>query len=92
MDAQQTHIEGMEPVRVPELDEIAAKYVRTHDKRMKLTGDEAELRQTLLDRMRDEGLTHYISGDDPRRFVVVVEESEEKVLIKKYVPPPAVDE
>jgi len=88
MTDQQTHIEGMEP----EIDDIALKYVKTRDRRMKLTDDEVQLREKIRDRMHEHELASYVLGDGPDRMIVSVEASEERVRVKKYIPPKVDDD
>jgi hypothetical protein len=56
---KQQLIPGAEPVSIPAIDEAADQYVKVRNKRMKLTLEEVELRDKLVELMKENELTVY---------------------------------
>lgn len=77
--AEQTYIPGTEPVRIKEIDQVAADYVNARDDRMAALAEEIEIKPKLLAVMKEHGLTEY-SFDG---YMVEVQHGEENVKVKK---------
>jgi hypothetical protein len=74
----QPSLNGMEDVKNPRVHRAALRYVRERDKRMTMTQEEKAAHNSLLDIMKQEGLTSYKYGD-----LEVNIDSTEKVKVKK---------
>ena len=81
--AEQKHIEGLEPVRIPAIDKAAEKYEAIRDQRQSLTADEVEAKDDLLGLMKEHELTTYTYDSK----VVEVIHLDETVKVRPFKAP-----
>lgn len=77
--AKQTSIPGTEEPAIPELDELADKYVKIRDRWMKLGGQLKEAGIVLLDAMKRHKRKKYVLDDGSD---VLIEPGKDKVKVK----------
>lgn len=78
MAKKQFELPGVESPKNKAVEDAAEAYVDVRDKRMRLTGQEVEKREVLLDEMRKARLKAYRYDE-----TVVLLTAEEKVKVKK---------
>jgi hypothetical protein len=78
---KQSRLPTMEDAKIEELEDLAGDYAAVRDKRQKLTLDEVELKQDLLDLMKANKKETYLHNGIEIR--VVHEKENVKVKIKK---------
>lgn len=77
---KQTKIPGTERSdTIPELEELATKYVDVRDRRMVLTKEEVKLRDELLAVMKANKLTKYLCDEEELEINVVAKDEKVKV-------------
>ncbi len=76
---KQQHFEGMEPLRVPELDSAMETYVEVRDRRMELTKREVELRGKVEELLTANQLTTYAN----EHFRAEIKPAETKLKVKR---------
>lgn len=80
---EQTHFNGMEPVKIPGIHGLAIEYVRVRDARMDLTKEEVRANNLLLAAMQKEGITTYDYDDVQVKISVTQNVSVRKAKEKK---------
>ena len=78
---KQGHLEGMAPPSIKAIDDAADNYFETMQERVKLSGEEHERKDALIDVMKENGLNRYETGDG--KIVEVTANSNVKVKQKK---------
>lgn len=86
--------EGVAHVRIPEVDEAAASYVRFRDRRMELTKKEVESKDKLIEVMHENEDKIGKDASGAMRYVfdeteVILRPTGEELKVKAYVDPGA---
>lgn len=79
---KQTYIPGTEPPCFPEIDGAAENYYEAMQERVKLSKEEDEAKDNLIDKMKAHGLTRCEYDD---KVVSITDKSNVKVKRKKTV-------
>lgn len=79
--AKQGHLDGMAPPSIPALDDAADTYYEAMQERCRLSKDEDEAKDNLIDKMKEEGMDRYETPDG--LVVTVLNKSNVKCKRKK---------
>ena len=78
---KQGHLEGMDPPSVRAIDDAAETYYETMQERCKLSKDEDEAKDNLIDKMKEAGFDRYETPDG--LVVTITSKSNVKAKRKK---------
>lgn len=82
-----THIEGMEPPTVADIDQAAEAFLEIRNRRMDLTEQETARNRELMEAMKRHGLESYEFPNGDNTYVVTVsKETVETVKVARKKP------
>jgi len=81
--ARQGHLEGLEPPSVRAIDDAAETYYETMQERCKLSKEEDEAKDNLIDKMKENQLDRYETPDG--LVITITSKSNVKAKKKKDV-------